>query len=302
MERYIFGGLGLKNNDEYNADSKLPTPPTDELDNIKIKFRKSAAKSSDILIGGGSQTNIEKVSASSSSQSSPKEDTVMISFNNNQRRNTQDQSPQQQQQQTCDPDHEAKMLLKNLACKADYTTISKIVLPILAYLDDNKPNGWEYSKFVRCVFLILMYNVKQQHAIVIKNLINHLDSHRNSSAQLKCFIIRAISICIRIAAMHSVGTTGQIIEIFTNLLKHLNFSVEKASECKKQLLDSSSEFARPNNELSQQQSLQREIIAAMGQFTSHLPDYAKNDVIMFIARQINSQQFTYIDVINKGIV
>ena len=211
----------------------------------------------------------------------------MISFT---RQNQNDAS------QTVDPDHEAKMLFKNLASKADYTTISKIVLPILAYLDDNKPNGWEYSKFVRCVFLILMYNVKQQHAIVIKNLINHLDSHRNSSAQLKCFIIRAISICIRIAAMHSVGTTGQIIEIFTNLLKQLNISVEKASECKRQLLDST---LKPSNELSQQQSLQREIIAAMGQFTSHLPDYAKNDVIMFIARHINSQQFTYLDL-NKG--
>jgi hypothetical protein len=34
----------------------------------------------------------------------------------------------------------------------------------------------------------------------------------------------------------------------------------------------------------------------MGQFTSNLPDYAKNDVFMFIARQINSQQFTYADL------
>ena len=169
---------------------------------------------------------------SSSEQSSPREATVMIGL-----RQQNATSPAAADPATVDPDHEAKMLLKNLASKADYTTISKIVQPILAYLDDNKPTGWEYSKFVRCVFLILMYNVKQQHAIVIKDLIKHLDSHRNSTAQLKCYIIRAISICIRIAAMHSVGTTGQIIEIFTNLLKHLNFSVEKASECRKQLLD-----------------------------------------------------------------
>lgn len=34
----------------------------------------------------------------------------------------------------------------------------------------------------------------------------------------------------------------------------------------------------------------------MGQFTSNLPDYAKNDVFMFIARQINSQPFNYADL------
>ena len=53
--------------------------------------------------------------------------------------------------------------------------------------------------------------------------------------------------------------------------------------------------------MAQQQALQREIIAAMGQFTSHLPDYAKNDVIMFIARQINSQQFNYVDLGQKVV-
>ena len=81
-----------------------------------------------------------------------------------------------------------------------------------------------------------MYNVKQQHAIVIKELIKHLDSHINSSARLKRQIIRAISTCIRIAAMHSVGTTGQIIEIFTYLLKHLKASVDKASCLRLQLI------------------------------------------------------------------
>jgi hypothetical protein len=292
LERYIFGGLGLRRDyDEDDDDINASTFVNDRersTENIKIKFRRSTrTTNSDNEIGGGggggagSRTNIDKADSNSSNQSSPKEDQVMITMAQRQ----SNMAKQPSGPETVDPDHEAKMLLKNIASKADYTTISKIVLPILAYLDDDKPNGWEYSKFVRCVFLILMYNVKQQHAIVIKNLINHLDSHRNSSAQLKCFIIRAISICIRIAAMHSVGTTGQIIEIFTNLLKHLNFSVEKANLSRHDKL-----------EQVQQQSLQREIIAAMGKFTSHLPDYAKNDVIMFIARQINSQQFTYLDL------
>ena len=214
-----------------------------------------------------------------------------------------------------DPDHEAKMLLKNLACKADYTTISKIVLPILAYLDANQPSGWEYSRFVRCVFLILMYNVKQQHAIVIKELIKHLDSHINSSAKLKCHIIRAISTCIRIAAMHSVGTTGQINEIFTYLLKHLKSSVEKTSTLRAQLItkkttptssstgsfqqmsaNTSTNDSKSKSDLIEEQNLQRKIIDAMGQFTANLPDYSKNDVVMLIAQQINSKQFNYVDV------
>ena len=218
----------------------------------------------------------------------------------------QPQLPQPSPLASVDPDHEAKMLLKTLASKADYTTISKIVLPILAYLDDNKPCGWEYTRFVRCVFLILMYNVKQQHAIVIKELIKHLDSHRNSSAQLKCQIIKAISSCIQIAAMHSVGTTGQIIEIFTNLLKHLNFSVERLMALNASTGSSSSAAAvvisgaagggGGGQERGDQQRLQHEIILAMGEFAGHLPDYAKNDVIMFIARQINSQQISYTDL------
>ncbi len=42
----------------------------------------------------------------------------------------------------------------------------------------------------------------------------------------------------------------------------------------------------------------------MGQFTRNLPDYSKNDVVMFIARQINSQQFNYVDLANaaSGVV
>ncbi len=50
-----------------------------------------------------------------------------------------------------------------------------------------------------------------------------------------------------------------------------------------------------NRDLLEEQNLQRKIIDAMGQFTANLPDYSKNDVVMFIARQINSQQFTYLD-------
>lgn len=160
----------------------------------------------------------------------------MITTNNNNNNYIQ----QQQQQQVIDPEHEAKLLLKSISSKADYTTIGKIVVPILAFLDDNKPRGWELSQFVRCIFLIVMHNVKQQHAIVIKELIKHIDSHRNSSALLKCYILRTINVCIGIAAIQSVGTTGQIIEIFTNLLKHLNFSVEKAFALKAQLLNNKS--------------------------------------------------------------
>jgi hypothetical protein len=165
--------------------------------------------------------------------------------NSNPAQPTQTQQPQsahqpqaqQQQQVKIDPDHEAKMLLRTLASKADFTTISKIAVPVLTFLDDNKKNGWECAKVVRCIFLILMYNIKQQHAIVIKELLKHLDSHINSPAQLKIYIIRTIVLSIKIAAMQSVGTTGQIIEIYTNLLKHLNSSVEKTFALKAQLIN-----------------------------------------------------------------
>ena len=54
--------------------------------------------------------------------------------------------------------------------------------------------------------------------------------------------------------------------------------------------------AKLNADLSEEYNLQRRIIDAMGQFTTNLPDYSKNDVVMFIARQISSQQFNYLDL------
>ena len=175
------------------------------------------------------------------------------------------------------PEHEAKCLLRNICAKADYTTISKIVVPILNFLDDNRQHGWDLTKFVRCTFLIVIYNVRQQHAFVVRELLKHLDSHRNSAALLKCKIIRTIILCTKISAMQSVGTTGQIIDIFNNLLKHLNISVEKADN------------------LTDENKLQKEIISAMRQFAENMPDYAKNDILVFFARQINTQQFSCFD-------
>jgi hypothetical protein len=52
-------------------------------------------------------------------------------------------------------------------------------------------------------------------------------------------------------------------------------------------------------ELSEEQRLQAQIINAMGQFTSNLPDYAKSDVVMLLARQINSQQLQHHTTINN---
>jgi hypothetical protein len=277
-----------------------------DLDKIKIRFKK-ANKADDV----NASSNVK-----ASEHSSPDEHGAMIRQDEIHSRGAGGALESSALSQVIDPDHEAKMLLKNLSSKADYTTISKITAPILTYLDVNNPTGWENQRFVRCIFLIVMYNVKQQHPIVVKELIKHLDSHRNSSAQLKCYIINAINVCIRIAAMHSVGTTGQIIEIFTNLLKHLNFSVSNQVTFNQQLLSKrsalvdslaeqtastmknspTSDSLKDRHAISEEQKLQREIMNSMGQFTNHLPDYAKNDVIMFICRQINSQQFNYTDL------
>ncbi|RMZ98711.1 EFR3 like cmp44E, partial [Brachionus plicatilis] len=189
-----------------------------------------------------------------------------------------------------EPEHEAKTLLRNICTKADYTTISKIVVPILDFLDDNGQLGWHLAKFVRCIFLIVIYNVRQQHAFVVRELLKHLDSHRNSQALLKCHIIRTIILCTKISAMQSVGTTSQIIDIFNNLLKHLNISVEKAYNLSSKKADN----------LTDENKLQKEIISAMRQFTQNMPDYAKNDILVFFARQINTQQFSYFELSGNG--
>lgn len=331
LDRYLYGDFYINSKSSHNiyGSDEAGQNNLNEEDAIRIEFRKAAR---------GSSSHLH--SNSSSGTSTPDEGKVMISLNKNKVLTNQPTGVSNGQQQTnsgssslpssVDPDHEAKMLLKTLASKADFTTLAKIVVPILTFLDDNKPNGWECAKIVRCIFLILMYNIKQQHAIVIKELLKHLDSHRNSPAQLKCYIIRTIVLNTKIAAMQSIGTTGQIIEIYTNLLKQLNLSVEKSYGLKTQLLNkklgpsatpapnnnpiiasgsnmkksssttsANETTSRAQNELTEEHKLQSEIISAMGQFVSNLPDYAKNDVVMFIARQINSPQFHYVDVVQR---
>jgi hypothetical protein len=302
---------------QIDYDSSQVTINRNDLDSVKIEFTRS---------NNNNEPGSAKVSGKGSTKSSSSvndEQNAMLQHKYTTNLITKTTTPATATVSTSNPDHEAKMLLKHLACRADYTTISKIVKPILDYLDTNKASGWEHIGFIRCIFLILMYNVKQQHAIVIKELIKHLDSHINSSAKLKCRIIGAISVCIRTAAMHSVGTTGQIIEIFTYFIKHLKLSVERQAQLRVQLLQKNlnnkssnseiptmSTFLNNNNnngennnnfnkiqmDLSEEQNLQAKIIEAMGQFTINLPDYSKNDVITLIAHQISSQQFNYTDL------
>lgn len=216
------------------------------------------------------------------------------------------QSKQQDSNQArslLDSGYEARALLKEISTKADYTTITRIVRPLLIYMDNN--DAWKQVDFIQCVFETVMNNIKQQHAIVIKELIKHLDSHRNSEASMKRHIIKAISKCIEISALHSVGTTAQIIDIFTNLLKHLNFSLEKLNNTLAQTTNvdvvnsingSGATGGSVNLNKDEEVRFQNEILNAMKNFTSQLPDYAKNDVITFIARQINSHQYTYTDI------
>lgn len=64
--------------------------------------------------------------------------------------------------------------------------------------------------------------------------------------------------------------------------------------------DSMASMDHINRDLVEENNLQSRIIDAMGQFTANLPDYSKNDVIMFIARQINSPQLSYIDLASQN--
>jgi hypothetical protein len=309
--RYLDGDFFVHSRTQQNLndieyDGGEVTFHKNDLDSVRVEFTR---KMDNQYHNKQLETSIGK-SSSKSSQSSADDEHGAMLVERKYSTKTLDSS-------VIDPDHEAKMLLKHLSSKADFTTISKIVKPILDYLDTSKASGWEYTSFVRCIFLILMYNVKQQHAIVIKELIKHLDSHINSSAKLKRQIISAISTCIRTAAMHSVGTAGQIIEIFTYLIKHLKTSVEKQSQLRLQLLQKPSASTIPNksvgtalltstalepqifkiqNDINEEANLQAKIIEAMGQFTVNLPDYSKNEVVMLIANQITSQHFNYTDL------
>ncbi len=185
-----------------------------------------------------------------------------------------------------EPSIEAELLLKELSSKVDYTTITRIIKPMLVYMDTND-KAWTHETFIKCVFETVMLNVKQQHAIVIKELMKHLDANRATNARIKTCILKATSTCIHINAMHSVGTTSQFIDIFTNLLKHLNFSLET------NYLQQQQQQQGPNNDDDDEICFQNEILDVMKNFTTQLPDYAKNDLIMLLTRQINTQQFTY---------
>ncbi len=113
LDRYLYGDFFIHSRTQNNlASADLDMCGLDG-DNIRIEFRKASC--------APSHGNSEQANAMSASNSDEAGAVFLVN--------------RKSSLEAVDPDHEAKTLLRNLACKADYTTISKIVLPILNYLD-----------------------------------------------------------------------------------------------------------------------------------------------------------------------
>jgi len=187
LDRYLYGDFFIHSRTKENLanEEQSATGGSSDLDGVKVEFRKAI-----------SSTGPNNMSASNSDEAG----TVFLVNRKN-------------SVEVVDPDHEAKMLLKNLACKADYTTISKIVLPILNFLDANKPSGWEYPRFVRCIFLILCTTSNN----------NMLLLSRSSSSTLTRMLIRRRSLNARLSELFLRVSESQLCIRWVQLDKLLRY-------------------------------------------------------------------------------
>lgn len=167
-----------------------------------------------------------------------------------------------------DPTHLAESCLRELMSRASFGNIKAVINPSLHHLDVSEL--WVPSDFALKVFKIIMYSVQNQYNhVVIQMLLNHLDYSGKDSAKKKTGIVSVLSACVRLASGASIGPA--VLEVFNTLLRHLRSSVDARFDSK--LSNSCDE---------DEKVFEESLVSTTGAFASILPDYQKNDIMMFI--------------------
>lgn len=169
-----------------------------------------------------------------------------------------------------DPGALADECIRELFGRASFGHIRSVVKPVLEHLD--RHSLWVPNDFAVHTFKVIMFSIQSQYSYaVVENLMYHLDSHSHSSARVRTSMIYVLSKIIAIAAGESVGPS--VLEIVNSLLGHIRTSAARRQD---------------NEETIYLESL----VTCLGEFTAHLPDYQKVEIMVFIISVVPSDDFT----------
>ncbi|KAM3958163.1 protein EFR3 homolog stmA [Aphomia sociella] len=175
-----------------------------------------------------------------------------------------------------EPPRLAEACLRELVGRAAFGHIRSILRPVLTHFDRHEL--WLPNDFAVHTFKIIMFSIQAQYSYsVVEALMQHLDVDGAGSAEPRARTrVRAaratvLSNIVAIAAGDSVGPS--VLEIINNLLTNLRASV-----------------ARDSEKETDEKLYQEALINALGEFSDHLPDYQKIDIMMFIVSKVPSGQ------------
>ncbi|KAF7284398.1 protein EFR3 homolog stmA isoform X2 [Rhynchophorus ferrugineus] len=164
-----------------------------------------------------------------------------------------------------DPPMLSETCMRELVGRASFGHIKVVLKPVLRHFDNHKL--WVPNEFAIHTFRIIMFSIQAQYSYtVVETLMAHLDENAKSSPTIRTSIAEVLSKIIAIAAGESVGPS--VLEIINSLLNHLRDSVKNGTS------------------QSEERQYQEALINALGEFTNHLPDYQKIEIMMFIMSKI----------------
>ncbi|CAB0019882.1 unnamed protein product [Nesidiocoris tenuis] len=169
-----------------------------------------------------------------------------------------------------DPGVLADECIQELFGRASFGHVRSVVRPVLEHLD--RHHLWVPNEFAVHTFKVIMFSIQTQYSYaVVESLMYHLDSHSKSPAKIRTSMTNVLSKIIAIAAGESVGPS--VLEIINSLLAHIRNSAGRRQD---------------NEETVYLESL----VTCLGEFTAHLPDYQKVEIMVFIVSKIPSEDFS----------
>jgi len=159
----------------------------------------------------------------------------------------------------------AEDTLRKLVGCASFNTIRSAVRPVLKHLDQHKL--WSPPDFAEHTFQIIMFSIAQNvNYIIIEMLMQHLGK-RNENTQVRTGIATVLSKIFTSGAIDaSMGPS--VLETINSLYTHLRTSVERTSQS-----------LEPDPDA---QKYHEALRAALGEYSSSLPNYQMIEIMMFI--------------------
>ncbi|BET02598.1 EFR3 homolog [Nesidiocoris tenuis] len=161
----------------------------------------------------------------------------------------------------------ADACLKELVGRASFGNVKSVLQPVLRHLDNH--DLWVPNDFAVHTFRVIMFSIQTQYSYaVVENLMYHLDENSNGSAKKRTSITHVLSKIISISAEECIGPS--VLEIINSLLGHIRISAARRQDASETMY-------------------MEALISCLGEFTSHLPDYQKVEIMVFILSKIPSE-------------